>query len=368
VRADAARAGGTAVDVRLGSGLSVQQANADFRAAVAEIGMSVTVREPIASHTTFRIGGPADLYVAVSDRVQLERVTALAAEHGLATMVLGGGSNLLMSDAGVRGLVIANQTRVICEAKGGEAPAGKSAQVIADSGVALAGLARWAIRAGWAGLEWAVSIPGTVGGAVIGNAGAHGSEIAAHLAWVQVARPGYGARTLTVDELGFGYRTSILKRLLAENRQDSGANAAVAVLAAGFQLVRGNVEEMTARADAFLAQRRISQPVEPSAGSIFRNPPGDHAGRLVEAAGLKGQRIGGAQISPRHANFVVNTGNARATDVVGLIELMRMRVHERFGIELEPEIIFAGMWDRQPPYGQLPGGAAGSSIGRVGHA
>ena len=201
---------------------------------------------------------------------------------------------------------------------------------------------------------------------MIGNAGAHGCEIAANLAWVQVVRPGPDVQTLTADELGFGYRTSILKRLLAENGQSSGAEPSIVVLAAGFRLARGDVQQMTARADAFLSRRRASQPVEPSAGSIFRNPSDDHAGRLVEAAGLKGQRVGGAQISPRHANFIVNTGNASAADVVGLIELMRWRVYERFGIELEPEIIFAGLWDRQPPYSPLGRDAGGSNIGRVG--
>ena len=163
MNAEAAGAGVTAGGVRPGSGSIARQAQDHFRTAAAALGISVTVDELLAPHTTFRIGGPADLYVAASHRAQLERVMGLAAEHGLPTMVLGGGSNLLVSDAGFRGLVVAYQTRQICESEGGGPPAGKPAHVVADSGVPLAGLARWAIRAGWTGLEWAVSVPGTVG-------------------------------------------------------------------------------------------------------------------------------------------------------------------------------------------------------------
>ena len=213
--------------------------------------------------------------------------------------------------------------------------------------MALAGLARWTVKNGWTGLEWAVSVPGTVGGAVIGNAGAHGGDIADNLAWALVAYPGQGRRLLTLDDLQFAYRSSLLKRQIA-------AGETLVVLAAGFQLKRGDVVEVTARADSFLAKRRASQPVEPSAGSIFRNPPGDHAGRLIEAVGLKGYRIGGAQISPRHANFIVNVENARADDVIALIDLMRNRVFEQFGVELIPEILFVGDWPKQPPYRPLP--------------
>jgi UDP-N-acetylmuramate dehydrogenase len=126
------------------------------------------------------------------------------------------------------------------------------------------------------------------------------------------------------------------------------------VLAAGFQLQPGDAVELTARADGYLAKRRARQPVEPSAGSIFRNPPGDHAGRLIEAVGLKGYRIGGAQISPRHANFIVNVERARADDVIALIDLMRNRVFEQFGVELIPEILFVGDWPKRPPYEPLP--------------
>jgi UDP-N-acetylmuramate dehydrogenase len=300
-----------------------------MQVAAAALGITVTPDEPLARHTTFRIGGPADLYAATTTIDQLEKLAELAAEHGIPATILGGGSNVLVSDAGVRGLVIANQTRS-CE--------WRIPELVADSGVALAGLARSGIKAGWSGLEWAVSVPGTVGGAVVGNAGAHGGDIAGNLAWALVAYPGKVRQVLTGEQAAFSYRSSGLKRQLA-----TGESHPV-VLAAAFALTRGDVAEMTARADGFLARRRSSQPVEPSAGSIFRNPPGDHAGRLVEAAGLKGRRIGGAQIPERHANFIVNAGGATASDVVALMNLIRQRVYESSGIELVPEILFLGEW------------------------
>jgi UDP-N-acetylmuramate dehydrogenase len=231
----------------------------------------------------------------------------------------------------------------------------------------LAGLARWAIREGWSGLEWAISIPGTVGGAVVGNAGAHGGQIADTLAWALVTYPGRGRQVLSAAELGFGYRSSVLKAppyppiLVGQSTspQEPALSPVLSsveglpkgweagggiVLAAGFDLVPGDVAAMTAKAAGFLARRRASQPAEPSAGSIFRNPPGDYAGRLIEAVGLKGHRVGGAQISPRHANFIVNTGGATAADVLSLMELMRARVHEQFGVALVPEILLIGSW------------------------
>lgn len=316
---------------------------AAFVAAAAALGVTVSADEPLARHTTFRIGGPADLFVTATTPGQLAGLAELAAAHGLPFTVLGGGSNVLVSDAGIRGVVIANQARAFGPRPAdcglvdawGAAPA---ADLISGSGVALAGLARWAIRNGWAGLTWAVSVPGTVGGAVIGNAGAHGGDMAGSVAWALVAYPGQGCRWLTHADLTFAYRSSVLKQQLV-----SGAAAPV-VLAVGFHLAPGAPADLAEQAEAYLARRRASQPVEPSAGSIFRNPPGDYAGRLVEAAGLKGYCIGGAQVSPRHANFIINTGGARAADVVGLINLMRQRVREAGGPALIPEILLLGDW------------------------
>ncbi len=192
-------------------------------------------------------------------------------------------------------------------------------QTVAESGVLAGGAGPLGGAAGAAGLEWAVSVPGTVGGAVIGNAGAHGSDTAANLAWAAVRYPGCGRQVLGRDELRYVYRSSLLKEQLLDPARDLQP----VVLAAGFDLPAGDAVELTRRADEYLARRRATQPVEPSAGSIFRNPPGDHAGRLIESLGLKGYQIGGAQVSPRHANFIVNAGGATAADVVALINLLR---------------------------------------------
>jgi UDP-N-acetylmuramate dehydrogenase len=338
-----------------------------FDEAAKALGVTVAADEPLARHTTFHIGGPADLYAAASNIAQLERLAELAAVHALPLTILGGGSNILASDDGVRGLVIANQARDIGFAisdlhfpMGDENLRLAEADVVAASGAALAGLARWTIRQGWAGLEWAVSVPGTVGGAVIGNAGAHGGDIARNLAWAIIAAGGQGRATLTAADLAFTYRSSLLKRQVELARSETGQSMKMGagerppvVLAAGFKLTRGDPAELTARADGFLARRRASQPTEPSAGSIFRNPPGDYAGRLIEAVGLKGARIGGAQVSPRHANFIVNVEQAAAADVLALIDVIRQRVFAQFGIELIPEILFLGDWPAQPPYKSL---------------
>jgi UDP-N-acetylmuramate dehydrogenase len=332
-----------------------KEASAAFTRAAAAVGVAILADEPLARHSTFRIGGPADLYAAADDIQTLERLGILAREYSLPLTVLGGGSNVLISDLGIRGLVIANQTRGCgfgaasgrLEAPGNsglaaredltEAARGDS-ELVVDSGAALAGVARWAIREGWSGLEWAVSVPGTIGGAVIGNAGAHGGQIADNLLWVLVANPGSGRQLMTADQMEFGYRESVLKR-----RSISGGVLPI-VLQGGFRMARGDIGDMTSRADAFLARRRASQPVEPSAGSVFRNPPGDHAARLVELAGLKGHRIGGARVSPRHANFIVNTGEARAVEVAELINLIQRQVSETTGVDLVLEIQYLGEW------------------------
>jgi UDP-N-acetylmuramate dehydrogenase len=325
---------------------------AAFCQTAERLGLVVVPDEPLARHCTFRIGGPADLFAAAEDICTLERLADLAAKHGIPVTVLGGGSNVLISDRGVRGLVVANRTREFgigmpdlapsgAPKQGedvGEGQADEGSHLVTDSGVALAGLARWAIRSGWSGLEWAVSIPGTVGGAVIGNAGAHGGQIADNLDWVLLAAPQSGHKVLAAHQLGFSYRECILKQELAS------AGVPSVVLRASFSVAPGDTAHMTARAESFLAKRRASQPVEPSAGSVFRNPPGDHAGRLIEAVGLKGHRIGNVQVSPRHANFIINTGEGRAVEVAELIRLVQQKVREAAGVKLIPEILYLGDW------------------------
>jgi UDP-N-acetylmuramate dehydrogenase len=313
----------------------------DFVTAAAELGIPVISAEPMARHTTYHIGGPADLYAMAGDRESLAMLAETAWKHGLPAMVLGGGSNILVSDAGIRGLVIGNGYREIrLDETDATGPV-----VIAGAGAPFAGLARWTMRAGLSGLEWAVSVPGTVGGAVIGNAGAHGGETAARLAWALVAYPGKGRQMMRSAELGYSYRNSLLKEQLAQDKRDP--RLAPVVLEAGFRLMPGTAEVLEATAQAYLAHRRATQPVEPSAGSVFRNPPGDYAGRLVEAVGLKGHQIGGAQVSQQHANFIVNTGGARATDVRTLMDLVRARVARQFGVHLVAEILLIGDWHQE---------------------
>lgn len=306
----------------------------EFVREAGSLGVVVRRDEPLARHTTFRIGGPADLFAYTNTQTQLESLRDLAHGYGISSTILGGGSNILISDAGVRGLVIANQTREVEM---------RDAELVVDSGVMTAGLARRSIREGWSGLEWAVSVPGTVGGAIIGNAGAHGGQVADNLLWVLASFPGEGRRVVPAEELAFSYRGSAWKRCATTGE------AMPAVLTAAFRLKPGDPHTMTIRAERYLALRRASQPVEPSAGSVFRNPPGDHAGRLIDAAGLKGYRVGGAVISRQHANFIVNPDRSgTAADVLELINLARAQVYESAGIELETEILLIGAWSSEP--------------------
>lgn len=291
-------------------------------------GDRLLANEPLARHTTFRIGGPAEWFLPADTWEELAQAVRLAKAQGVPFFILGGGSNILVADSGMEGLVIAVRCRRVEVRPGGI--------VYAEAGAALAGLARTAIQAGLGGLEWAVSVPGTVGGAVVGNAGAYGSCIADSLESATLLSPGGRVQRHPSAWFRYGYRQSRLKG------QPEGR--AYIVLAAEFRLKPAPVAMLEARAEEFLARRRATQPTEASIGSIFKNPPGDYAGRLIEAAGLKGHRIGRAQISPVHANFIVNLGGATAADVWDLIQLARETVATRFGVPLELEILRVGRW------------------------
>ncbi len=294
---------------------------ADLRAA---FGARLLLGEPLARHTSARIGGPADAFLAARTVEDLRQAARLAWAHGVPLLVLGGGSNVLVSDAGVRGLVVHNRTSRV-EFEG--------TRVCADSGVSTIGLARRCIRRGLAGLEWAVGVPGTLGGAVFGNAGAHGGDMAASVASVEVTTPAGDGRLSNTD-LAFEYRASALKR---EPRP-------LVILRVVLQLREDDPASIQARADAYTEHRRRTQPPGATVGSMFKNPPGDYAGRLIDAAGLKGVRVGGAQISEVHANFFLNAGDASAADVRALIELAREEVAWQFGVRLELEIELVGEW------------------------
>lgn len=304
---------------------------------IAELQSRAKRNEPLSKHTTARIGGPADLLIEVRTTDELVAVAQRADAMGLPYLVIGGGANILVSDAGVRGLVIVNRAREIrFDVRGARA------RVEVDSGVMLATLARDCIERGLAGMEWAINVPGTVGGGVVGNAGAHGMEIASNLNLARVMRRGSPPEYWTPRQMQFGYRRSALKAYAPADRP--------IVLSATFDLkldYRANLER---RAGEFIARRKATQPSGASIGSMFKNPPGDYAGRLIEAAGLKGKQIGGAMISDKHANFFVNvSGQASADDVKALIDLAHAEVLRRFGVDLELEIELIGEWPGRNP-------------------
>lgn len=287
--------------------------------------------EPLNRHTSARIGGPADYFVSVDSADELAEAVREAQRLGIRYFVLGAGSNVLVSDKGVRGLVIKNRTNGMTFAEQGEV-----VLVRAESGVGLPTLARQCILRGASGLEWAATVPGTVGGAVIGNAGAHGSDTAATLRLATILQGNGEIRNWSLAELKMEYRKSALKNL------ERGV-----VLSAEFVLKRGDPATMQATVDGFIAHRKRTQPPGASIGSMFKNPKGDHAGRLIEAAGLKGLRIGKAEISPIHANFFVNLGGATANEVYSLISIAQGKVGEKFRVELELEIELVGDWGGQ---------------------
>jgi len=220
-------------------------------------------------------------------------------------------------------------------------------KVWAESGANFGLLARQAAQRGLAGLEWAAGIPGTLGGAVVGNAGAHGADLAGILLLAEILHPDSTAQQgefqrleWPVEKLEYAYRSSILKRQILQERD----RPSPVVLAALLRLEHSTPEQVQARIDEYVAYRKLTQPPGASMGSMFKNPSGDYAGRLIEAAGLKGARVGDAQISPLHGNFFINLGNARSSDIRALIEMAQEQVMQVFGVELELEIELVGEW------------------------
>jgi UDP-N-acetylmuramate dehydrogenase len=288
--------------------------------------------EPLAKYTAARIGGPAEFLVTAESAEELAEQVRAAWQMGLRPFVLGGGANVLVSDAGVRGLVILNRARRVELHEQDEPPT-----VWAESGTSLGFLARQCAGRGLGGLEWAATVPGTVGGAVYGNAGAHGGDVARSLRMAEILQQDGSVRRWTRDELAFAYRSSALKR------QKIG----YVILAVEFELARGDPAVLQAQIETFVAHRKRTQPPGASLGSMFKNPPGDHAGRLIETAGLKGARVGHAEISTLHANFFVNQGECRAADVFALIHLAHEAVRSKFGVDLELEVELVGEWGGQ---------------------
>jgi UDP-N-acetylmuramate dehydrogenase len=292
---------------------------------------------PLAQYTTIRLGGPADALVEVETADELVGIVTELWKTDLPFMILGGGSNVLVSDAGVRGIVVVfrNQPGKGFRFNEAESQQAEPPTVWVEAGVNIGMLARQAALRGLSGLEWASGIPGTVGGAVIGNAGAHGSDMASNLVVAEILHRIEGRQQWPAERLEYRYRGSVLKGKPAQQPQ-------AIVLSATLRLVRSTPEAVRAKMDAIAEKRRRIQPPGASMGSMFRNPPGDHAGRLIDAAGLKGTCVGGAEISSRHANFFINNGNATAADIHTLILLAQGAVAKQFGVKLELEIVLVG--------------------------
>lgn len=284
----------------------------------------------MANYTTAHVGGNVPAMVIAHTSLELEMAAQRLWDHGIPFYLVGSGSNILVSDKGLQGVVIVNRTRNIKIDAHAE-----PMSVWAESGANLGTVARQVALRGLSGLEWASAIPGSVGGAVYGNAGAFGGDMNGSLLLAEILHQTQGKQTWTVEQMAYSYRSSALK-------QNPGQ---AIILAARLKLFPGATQAVQERMAANQARRRQTQPPGASLGSMFKNPAGDYAGRLIEAAGLKGTRVGGFEISPMHANFFINTGQATASDLMQLIQTARKAVQEKFGIKLELEVELLGDWD-----------------------
>lgn len=310
-------------------------------------GVEIRQHEPMSRHTTMKAGGEADLLVVPQDVEGLRRVMVAAQRAGLPVMILGG-SNVIVQDGGIPGVVVKlsrlNHIR----------PAGAD-RIEAEAGVLLPRLARAAAKAGLSGLEFAIGIPGTVGGSIVMNAGTREGELAPRIESVTLMRPDGEVVTLEREELRFRYRHADLPH--------------GCVVSARFTLQPAPPAGIDATMTRMLGERNATQPLHsPSAGCVFKNPPGDSAGRLIEAAGLKGHRIGDAQVSERHANFIINRGHAQAGDILTLIRHVGRQVEQRFGVTLELEVKIVGRAARSRPAPRSSHRGAGGSGGGRGTA
>jgi UDP-N-acetylmuramate dehydrogenase len=292
-------------------------------------GLKVKINEPLARYTSMKIGGPADYFIEAVDDTALRQVLVLLRRHNTALYLLGNGSNVLISDRGVRGAVV----RLAGKFKRVEWRADESG-VWANVGAAyaVAQLAREAARRGYGGLEFAEGIPGTMGGALVMNAGAYGSEFEKIVDQVEGVTQEGGSARFSRTQMNFTYR-------------DANLPPGMVVTRVQLRLRKEEAAQVSSKLRDLVTRRKSSQPSGyPNSGSMFRNPPGDFAGRLIDAAGLKGQRIGQAQISERHANFIINCGGAKADDVRQLMDLARAEVKRLFGVELAAEVKYLGDW------------------------
>jgi UDP-N-acetylmuramate dehydrogenase len=307
--------------------MALRDGLAALDALAAQRGLALEHDAPIGPLTTLRVGGPADRLATARSVDELRSLALAAAEASVPLFVLGKGSDIVVADAGIRGLVIRNRVDELTL---------DGRRLHGGSGVAMATIVKRATAGGLSGLEWAISIPGSLGGAVWANAGAHGGEMSRVLVSTMVLDPRSGEeQVLGPEDCGFTYRESRFKHEPA------------IILAATIEApARDEPDAIAARVAQHQRARRDTQPLaDQNAGSVFRNPPGDHSGRLIEAAGLKGHRLGTARVSEKHANFIATDRGGSAADVRRLGDHVRARVRERFGVELEYEIVFVGDWE-----------------------
>lgn len=292
-------------------------------------GLKVKVSEPLARYTSMKIGGPADFFVEVENQAALSQLLSFLSQHGMPACLLGNGSNVLISDFGVEGVVV----HLVGDFKRAEwHDQGNDSWVEVGAALAVTQLVREAARRGYGGLEFAEGIPGTVGGALVMNAGAYGSEFEKVVDLVQGMNGEGTPIQFTREEMKFSYR-------------DSHLPAGTVVTRLRLHLDREESSRVSSKVRELVTKRKSSQPSGyPNSGSMFRNPTGDYAGRLVEAAGLKEKQIGRAQISAKHGNFIVNLGGASAEDIRQLMELARAEVQAKFGVDLIPEVKLLGRW------------------------
>ena len=288
---------------------------------------NICLQESMASHTTFRIGGLADCFVQLENTEQLIKVQKYLSQVGVPFFVLGNGSNLLVSDAGFRGVILqigSKMSRVIVEGN----------VIVAQAGASMAQIARTAMEHELTGMEFASGIPGTIGGGVVMNAGAYGGELSQIVTQVNVVNSEGGIMELDNETMEFGYRTSTIR------------NNPFTVTEVILRLEKGDRQQIRERMEELAAKRREKQPLEyPSAGSTFKRPAGHYAGQLIMEAGLRGLQCGGAKVSDKHCGFVINTGNATAEDVRKLIREVQARVKDQFNVDLETEVLFLG-WEK----------------------
>ncbi len=285
---------------------------------------NIRLQEPMAGHTTFRIGGPADCFVQLENKEQLIQVQRYLRQVGMPFFILGNGSNLLVSDKGYRGIVLQIGQRMSRITVAGNI-------ITAQAGAPMSQIARAALEHGLTGLEFASGIPGTIGGGVVMNAGAYDGELSGIVTQVNVVNSEGEYMELENESMEFGYRTSIIR------------NNSFTVTEVIMKLEKGDREQIKAKMEDLAARRREKQPLEyPSAGSTFKRPRGNFAGKLIMDAGLRGFQIGGAKVSEKHCGFIINTGNATAEDVRDVISEVQERVKHMFHVDLEPEILFLG--------------------------